>query len=108
MRQYRWKDAVQCRTVPFTVTSEIAPVRETRDFLRREARHARQPSEQNVRAKPSQHHTVEQVCAYIAIDAYAAAHCAFRKVSPARLRDSIANYDEIAEALAGSAYARYL
>lgn len=51
--------------------------------------------------------TLRAVCAFLGID-YLPGETAYRKVSPALLRDSVSNYDELVAALTDTPYARFL
>lgn len=63
--------------------------------------------EDNISDEEKQSRTMPQVCEYLGLP-YEEGSCAYDKISPRSLRDSIENYDEIANALAGTKYAAYL
>lgn len=63
--------------------------------------------EENISSEEKQRSTMLRVCEFLGLP-YEEGSCAYDKISPRSLRDSIENYDEIAEALSGTKYAAYL
>jgi len=51
--------------------------------------------------------TIELICEYLGIE-NGETRTDYRKVSPRRLRDSVANYEQVVDALRGTPYAKYL
>ena len=69
--------------------------------------HLKLTYEANLSSARRQQRTVNKICNYLNINS-GRATCEFRKVSPKRLADSIANYEEIVRFLARSPYMKYL
>lgn len=63
--------------------------------------------ERNLADESRQQATVGAVCDFLGLSPELAA-CDLRKVSPEKLRDSVANYEELAQRLTGTPYARFL
>ncbi|HUP91365.1 MAG TPA: hypothetical protein VM074_03890 [Solimonas sp.] len=63
--------------------------------------------ERDLADEARQQAAVRRICAHTGI-AYEPARCEWRKVSPRTLRESIENYDELAAALQGTPYVRFL
>lgn len=63
--------------------------------------------ENHIASEEKQHRMMPLVCEFLDIP-YEAGSCAYDKISPRSLRDSIENYDDIVIALTGTKYAAYL
>lgn len=77
------------------------------DVLLKEVPHLTLTYENNIASEEKQQKTMVDVCQFLGIP-YAAGECAYMKISPKSLADSIENYEEIATALQGTPYAAFL
>jgi len=63
--------------------------------------------EAHIRDASRHQETVDEVCAFLGVES-APVESSYQKLAPPSLRDSVANYDELARRLEGTAYASYL
>lgn len=77
------------------------------EVLLKDVPHLKLTYENNIASEEKQQNTMEDACKFLGIP-YAPGECAYMKISPKSLADSIENYDEIAAALQNTPYAKYL
>lgn len=63
--------------------------------------------EEHIRRPENHQATVDTVCSFLGVES-TSVESAYRKVAPPSLRAGVANYDELADRLAGTPYAQFL
>lgn len=77
------------------------------DVLLKDVPHISLTYENNIASEERQQNTMVDVCEFMGIP-YSSGKCAYMKISPRSLADSIENYEEIAKALKDTPYAKFL